>query len=187
MKAALALGSLAALAAGQAFTQSEQQRAQMQTQAKSAQAQAQAAANSAIAMQQQADAELRKGEVEKRRIDTDRDRMSRAYQSQAGARRSLLASGNLDIASGSAADSLLGDAMLFGEDMAANRHTWSLAEWQAKENARQAQWQADQLAAQSRAYGSQASWLSRSAGGLGNSLLSGLFAGGSSLARAYLL
>jgi hypothetical protein len=177
MKAALALGAMAVMAAGQTFMQAEQQRAARQAQAQSAQAQAQAAANNAIAMQQQAELELHKGEVEKRRIDGERDTASRNYQQQAAAQRSLLASGNVDLASGSAADSLLGNAAIYGEDAAANRHTRALADWQADEKARQARWQADVLNAQSQGYGRQASWLSKSAGNIGNSLLSAGLAG----------
>jgi hypothetical protein len=166
MKAALALGAMAAMAAGQAFMQAEQQRAHKQ-------AQAGAAENNAIAMRQQADVERQKGEAETRRHDMDRDKLSRDYQARAGAQRSLLASGNVDIASGSAADSLLGNAALYGEDLAANRHKRALASWQADENARQARRQAD-------AYAAQASWLNASAGNIGDSLLSAGMAGAGS-------
>jgi len=178
---------MAVMSAGQAFMQSEQQRAQQQAQANAANSQAQAAANNAIAMQQQADMELQKGEVEKRRIDMERDKVSRSYQAQAAANRSLLASGNVDLTSGSAADSLLGNAMLFGEDMAANRYNFALADWQANENARQARWQGDVYNAQSQGYAQQASWLSKSAGGIGNSLLSAGIAGVSSFAGGALM
>ena len=177
MKAVLALGAMAVMAAGQAFMQAEQQRAARQAQANSAQAQAQTAANNALAAQQQADLALQKGEAEKRRIDTERDTASRDYQAQAAAQRSLLASGNVDLASGSAADSLLGNAAIYGEDAAANRHNWALADWQAGENARQALLQADAFNAQSQGYSRQASWLSKSAGNIGNSLLSAGLAG----------
>ena len=183
MKAVLALGAMAVMAAGQAFMQAEQQRAQQQAQARAAEAQAQTAADNAIAMQQQADLALQKGEVEKRRIDMERDKASRDYQAQAAARRSLLASGNVDIASGSAADSLLGNAALHGEDAAANRYNWALAGWQADERARQARRQADALNAQATGYKRQASWLNTSAGNIGNSLLSAGLAGAGSLIR----
>ena len=174
---AIAVGMMAVMAAGQAFMQSEQQRAQQQGQANAARAQAQAAANEATARQQQADIELQKGEMEKRRLDTERDTLHRAYQERAGTKRSLLAAGNVDIASGSAADSLLGDAALLGEDMATNSYTRSLADWQAAEKARQARWEADQLAARSSLLQAQASWIGKSAGSLGDSLLSAGIAG----------
>lgn len=177
---------MAVTAAAGAYMQAEQQRVQQQGQANAAKAQAQAAANNAIAMQQQADVELQKGQVEKRRIDMERDKISRAYQQQAAGNRSLLASGNVDITSGSAADSLLGNAMLFGEDMAANRYNFALADWQAEENARQARWQSDVYGSQAQGYNSQASWLSKSSGSLGNSLLSAGIAGVTSFAGSYL-
>ena len=159
-----ATGIMAAVSAGQAFMQSERQRARMR-------AEADAARNSALAARQQAQVELQKGEMNTRRIDAERDELRRDYERQAGPKRSLIASGNVDISSGSAADSLLGDADLFAEDLAANRHKRSLAEWEAGEAARRAAWQADGLDA-------HASWLGRSAGGLGDSLLSAGLAGG---------
>jgi hypothetical protein len=116
----------------------------------------------------------------------ERDKLSREYQAQAGANRGLLASGNVDIASGSAADSLLGNAMLYSEDLAANRYNRVLAGWQANENARQARWQGDTASAQSQAYSQQASWLNQSAGGIGDSLLSAGIAGASTFASGYL-
>ncbi|MDR0239102.1 MAG: hypothetical protein LBI88_02585, partial [Deltaproteobacteria bacterium] len=128
------MGVMAAMSAGQAFMQSEQQRAQQK-------AQASAAENNAIALRQQAQLELQKGEVNKRRVDMERDTLHRDYEQQAGAKRSLLAGSNVDITSGSAADSLLGNAMRFGEAMAVNRYHYALADWEAGENARKADWQ----------------------------------------------
>jgi len=167
MKASLVLGGVMALmSAGQAFIQAEAQRTQTK-------AQANAAENNAIAMRQQAQLELQKGEINKRRVDAERDTLRRGYEQQAGANRSLLASGNVDISGGSAADSLLGNAQLFSEDMGANRYNFQLAGWEANEAARKANWQAD-------TYSSQASWLKKSAGSLGTSLLSAGLAGGKS-------
>ena len=162
-----AAGIMAAVSAGQAFMKSERQRAQTL-------AQADAARNNALAARQQAHSELQKGELNKRRVDMERDRLRRDYERQAGAKRSLLASGNVDISSGSAADALLGDADLFAEDLAANRHAHALAGWEAGEAARKAAWQAD-------SFDAQASWLGRSAGSLGDSLLSAGIAGGKNL------
>jgi len=168
-----AVAAMAVMAAGQAYMQSEQQRAQLQYQSNLEESRA-------VAMRQQADLEAQKGAVEQRRQDMERDRISRDYQTQAAKHRSLLASGNVDMTSGSAADFLLGNAALFGEDMAANRLNWNLAGWQAKENARQAGYQSALL-------GSQSSWLSQSAGGIENSLLAGGLAGGKTVAAGYLM
>ncbi|MDR0466689.1 MAG: hypothetical protein LBH94_04970 [Deltaproteobacteria bacterium] len=163
----IAAVAAAVIAAGEAFLQAEQQRAQKKYESD-------VAANNAIAMRQQAEMELQKGEADKRRVDTERDKLSRDYQAQAAANRSLLASGNVDMTAGSAADSLLGNAALFGEDVATNRYNWTLAGWQASENARQARYQAT-------VYDSQSSWLKKSGGTLGTSLFLGMHAGGKSM------
>ena len=187
---AIVAGVMAVVSAAGAFVQSEQQRVQQQAahkaQSQAAQQQAMTAMNNAQAMRQQADIELQKGEVNKRRVDMDRDRLRRGYEQQAGANRSLLASGFVDISSGSAADSLLANADLFGEDMALNRYNWTLADWEANENARQARWQADQFAARGLGYRRQASWLGKSAGGIGDSLLSAGIAGLTAFGTSYI-
>ena len=169
----IVMGVMAAASAASAYMQSEAQRAQTN-------AQSEAAKSNAIAMSQQADIERQKGEVDKRRIDMERDKLRRDYEAQAGANRSLLASGNLDMTSGSAADSLLGNALLFGDDMAANRYNFELASWEAGDNARKAGWQSD-------TYSAQSSWLNKSAGSVGDSLLSAGIAGGQSLGSSYLM
>ena len=92
--------------------------------------------------------------------------------------RSLLASGNLDLGSGSALDLLTGNANLFADDMAVNRYNRAMAGWEAGEAAKQQEYMARQ-------YDSQASYLKKTSGSVGRSLLTGIVKGSVSGLGAY--
>ena len=177
--------AMAAIAAVSKFSESQQQQTQQKYQAELTRYDGDVANNNAIAMRQQADIDIQRGEMAQRGIDNERDKLRRGYEAEAGTNRSLLAAGNVDITSGSAADSLLGNAMLFSEDYAANRYNHAVAGWDAAEQARISQFKASQFDAQRDASYSQASWLKKSAGGIGNSLLSAGIAGGSAFMSGY--
>jgi hypothetical protein len=82
----------------------------------------------------------------------------------------------------------MGNAMLFSQDLAANRYNRAVAGWEAGEESRRLRYQADLYANQTEASRAQSSWLKKTAGGLGTSLLtagiSGLGAGLSGYLRA---
>ena len=136
-------------------------------------------------MKQQAKIELQKGEIAKSAVDRERDIIRRNYEAEAGRNRSMLATGNVDLSSGSASDSLLGNAMLFSEDYGANRYNHAVANWEAGEQARQASFKASQFESQSATLKTQSSWLRKSAGGIGNSLLAGGLGGATGFLNGY--
>jgi hypothetical protein len=179
---------MAVAAAASSFMSSQSQAAQQKYQANVAEHEAQVADQNALAVRRQADVELQRGQIEQEKIDRERDALRRQYEAEAGRNRSLLASGNVDISSGSAFDSLMGNAVLFSGDLAANRYNRAVAGWEAGERSRRLLYQADLYANQGEASRTQSSWLKKTAGNLGTSLLTagidGLRAGASSYSMA---
>ena len=184
----LAVGAVMAIgSAVSAFSGAEASRAQARQQADMMNYEAAVSANNAVAMRQQKDIELQKGQIEQNRVDEERNRLRRAYEAEAGTNRSLLAGQGVDISSGSAADSLLGNSLLFAEDMGVNRYNFQLAGWEAREAGRQAETQARQFDHEALVSRQQASWIKKTSGNLGTSLLTAGLAGGKGFFSGYSL
>lgn len=164
----ITMGGLGALGA---FMNAEANRAAARQQSEMHRYESQVAEQNAQSMQQQANLERQRGEAEQERINRERDTLRHQYEQEAGRNRSLLAAGNVDISSGSALDVLAGNATLFSGDMAVNRYNHALADWEARERARQAEFQSAQYTTQAEASRRNAGWVKKSAGGLGTSLL----------------
>ena len=113
---------------------------------------------------QQAEMQRRQGEVEARNYDRQKSQLRREFTATQGKNRSLLAAGNVDMASGSALDVSLGNIDRFAADVGENAYQKALALWSAEQQARTLDAQAD-------IYSAQSSYLRRTAGNLGTSLL----------------
>lgn len=163
-----AVGGLTAL---DSFTSAEATRANQKYQAS-------ALASNAAAMRQQADLTRKATEAAQREKDREREALRRAYESEAGSNRALLAASGVDITSGSAADVLLGNAGRFATDMGENRLEREWVGWTGNRQADLQTWQGD-------VYDSQSSYLKKTAGSLGNSLLSSIVKGGVAGLGAY--
>ncbi|WCB45281.1 hypothetical protein [Nitratidesulfovibrio vulgaris] len=155
--------TVGALAGAQSFMGAEAERGQKNYEAKVARANAEA-------MRQQADLEKRQGIAAQEEVDRERARLRRDYEATSGRNRSLLSSGNVALDSGSALDTLLGNADLFADDMGENRYRHEVVGWEVRRKAQLSNWQAD-------VQDSQANWLKRTAGSLGTSLLTGAVTG----------
>lgn len=113
---------------------------------------------------QQAEMQRRQGEVEAQNYDRQKSQLRREFTATQGKNRSLLAAGNVDMASGSALDVSLGNIDRFAADVGENAYQKALALWSAEQQARTLDAQAD-------IYSAQSSYLRRTAGNLGTSLL----------------
>ncbi|MFI3271243.1 MAG: hypothetical protein R3Y11_03930 [Pseudomonadota bacterium] len=174
MGTALIVGIAAgALTAAESFISSEATR-------KSQQYQADVYAANADAYRSQAELTRQQGEVAQNKIDDEKTQLRRDYNSAQGQNTSLLAAGNVVLDSGSALDTLTGNADLFAADVGENRYNRQLAGWEAENSARQLDYQGDVADAQS-------SWLNKTAGSLGMSLLSGVVSGGIAGVSSYML
>ena len=178
----VAMGGASAL---MAFSSAEQQRSSAAYQADVMKNEATVAENNAKIARQQAGIELQKGEASQRAIDLQRNAMRREYEGKAGTNRSLLAGGNVDITTGSAAESLLGEAQVFSEDLWVNRYNQALAGWEGREASRLQEVQAIQFGNQASSLRSQASWLKKSSGSLGSSLLTAGLSGATGFLGGY--
>ncbi len=127
-------------------------------------------ASNAQSLYSQANLARQQGEVEKDSIDSELTQLRRDYNAVQGQNTSLMAAGNVVLESGSALDTIVGNANLFAEDVGENRYNYALADWEAENNARQLEYQGD-------VYDAQSSWLDKTSGSLGLSLLSGHIAG----------
>lgn len=182
----IAFGVTSALLAGAGgFYQAEQGRQQQQYQASMMEYQAQVNEANAAEMANQAKLEGQKTQIEQQRVDEERNKLRKAYEANAGRNRATIAGLGVDMASGSALDSLMGDAQAFGQDMGTNRFNFAMAAWEGKERERQIRFQEEQFKAQAQADRASSSWLKKTSGNLGNSLLTGFLSGASAGLGSY--
>lgn len=134
--------------------------------AKSSQQKAQAAQMEAQAeaLGRQADAAREQSERNAYAADARKSQIRRQFRDVMGRNASLLGAGNVDMATGSAADTALGNINRFAADMGENSYDRALRLWEG----RQAEQAHDYQAEAARA---QASYLRRTAGNFGTSLL----------------
>lgn len=166
-----ALGSMIAssvLSTVSTVYNSEVQRQQQQSQANMLDAQANAT-------RRQADLQARQGELEAQEIERQKSKLRREFEAAQGRNRSLLAAGNVDMSSGSAADVSEGNIDRFAAEVGENAYSAALKRWETEEQRKQGYYQAD-------LYNAQATYLNRSSGSLGLSLLKGAIAGGAQFA-----
>lgn len=168
MALALTAGGLAALSSlQQVSAQNKQARYQQSV----AEANAQAARN-------QAKITAEKGRIQAENLDRERSALRRQYADlQSGNIASLGALG-VDMTSGSAADTLEGNAMRFSQDVALNRYQKALSEWETGENVKA-------LDANAKNYDAAASYYGSTVKNLGNSLLTAGITGLTSGIGAY--
>lgn len=168
MALALTAGGLAALSSlQQVSAQNKQARYQQSV----AEANAQAARN-------QAKITAEKGRIQAENLDRERSALRRQYADlQSGNIASLGALG-VDMTSGSAADTLEGNAMRFSQDVALNRYQKALSEWETGENVKAQE-------ANAKNYDATASYYGSTVKNLGNSLLTAGITGLTSGIGAY--
>lgn len=153
-----------------------------QARAQSAQAKGQQAAMNAQAknLESQARLEEDRGRIEAGEIDRRKSKMRRDFEDTQAKNRSLLAAGNVDMASGSAADVAEGNISLFAQDLSDNAYQKALKEWETKTSAANLKTQAANARASADWYGEQASQASPLP-----SLLSAAITGAGSFASGY--
>lgn len=165
---ALTAGGLSALSSLQ---QTSAANKQAQYQQDIAKANAEAARN-------QAKITAEKGRIEGENLDRERSALRRQYADlQSGNIASLGALG-VDMSSGSALDTLEGNALRFSQDVALNRYQKALSEWETGENVKA-------LEANAANYDAAASYYGSTVKGLGNSLLTAGITGLTSGIGAY--
>lgn len=155
----------------QTFTGMEASRRNAEYQAKVAEA-------NASGMRAQADLTRRQTELAQQAKADEQLKLKREYTEAAGTNRSLLASGNVDITSGSALDLLEGNANRFADDMGKMEFDKAMVGWTGRRQAQLQNWQAD-------VYDSQASYLKSTAGSTMGSLLSAGLSGTASGLMTY--
>ena len=157
--AALAIGGLTGgLTAINSFAASRLQAAQQKAQGQALQAQANVT-------RQQAAITAEKGRIEAENFDRQKSALRREYEDIQGRNRSLLAAGNVDMGSGSALSTSIGNMERFAADVGENAYQKALKEWETAQEVKNLTYQADM-------YDAQGSFLKKSAGNLGASLLS---------------
>ena len=161
----------AALATVAGVISSENERANANAQADALEAQA-------LTTRRQAELQAQKGELEARNIDRQKAKLRREFEAQQGHNRSLLAAGNIDMSSGSAADVAEGNILHFGQEMGENAYDVALKRWETNEQVKAMNYQAD-------VYDAQASYISSSAGSFGTSLLKGALQGAITFGSMY--
>ena len=165
---ALTMGGLSALSSLQQTSAANKQAQYQQDVAK---ANAEAARN-------QAKITAEKGRIEGENLDRERSALRRQYADlQSGNIASLGALG-VDMSSGSALDTLEGNALRFSQDVALNRYQKALSEWETGENVKA-------LEANAANYDAAASYYGSTVKGLGNSLLTAGITGLTSGIGAY--
>lgn len=139
----------------------------------------------AAAMEQRAEQARRqallareKSRIEAEGIDRQKRDIRRKFNEVQGHNRSLLAAGNVDMASGSALDVSLGNIDRFAADMGENAYERALRLWEGKESEKSLNYQADAMDA-------NASYLKNTAGTIGTSLLTAAISGATGFARGY--
>ena len=162
-----------ALSAFQSFSQAQAQISQAQNQARVMAANAQVTRQNA-AMQ------ARQKEEEARVQDREKSRLRRDFQELQAANATSLASGNVDLSSGSALDVSLGNIQNFSVDMADNAYAVAMKKWEAREQLRLANQSANIME-------KNASWLRKSSGNAATSLLSATISGAGGFAQGYSL
>lgn len=175
MGSAMSIGLImGGLNAAGSLLQASRQNAELNAQAANAEQQAR---NYELMAKETAD----KGRVEAAQIDAQKSRLRRAYNETQGRNRSLLAAGNVDMTSGSAADSESGNVEMFAADMGDNAYNRILKEWETANNKAR-------LEASAGAYHDQASSLrSQASGSWLPSLLNTAISGASGFASGYSL
>lgn len=168
MTLGLALGGVSA-ATSLLGSAGEASRGRAQTEAQKAQA---------AEYRRQADLARQKGDMEASQIDQRKTRLRREFQEKQARNRSLLAAGNVDMASGSALDVSLGNIDRFAADLSENSWQRALKEWETREQVKGLHYQADTASA-------QASYLGRTASSFGPSLLKAAFNGGTGFLSGY--
>ena len=145
---------------------------------KQAQYQQDIAKANAEAARNQAKITAEKGRIEGENLDRERSALRRQYADlQSGNIASLGALG-VDMSSGSALDTLEGNALRFSQDVALNRYQKALSEWETGENVKA-------LEANAANYDAAASYYGSTVKGLGNSLLTAGITGLTSGIGAY--
>lgn len=104
------------------------------------------------------------GAIEAQQIDRRKSKLRRDYEAMQGRNDVSLGAGNVDLASGSAANVAEGNAGLFASDVAENYYDKMLKEYQTAEQAKQQRYQADILA-------SKSNYLEQTANDIGPTLL----------------
>ena len=161
----------AALATVAGVISSENERANANAQADALEAQA-------LTTRRQAELQAQKGELEARNIDRQKAKLRREFEAQQGHNRSLLAAGNIDMSSGSAADVAEGNILHFGQEMGENAYDVALKRWETNEQVKAMNYQAD-------VYDAQSSYIASSAGSFGTSLLKGALQGAMTFGTMY--
>lgn len=139
----------------------------------SSQAQAAQQKAQASALRQQAALTAEKGRIESENFDRQKSALRREYEDIEGRNRSLLAAGNVDMSSGSALSTSLGNIERFASDVGENAYQKALKEWETAQDVKNLEYQAN-------VYDAQGSFLKKSAGNLGSSLLTAGLSGLSS-------
>ena len=116
------------------------------------------------ALRSQAALTAEKGRIEAENFDRQKSALRREYEDIQGRNRSLLAAGNVDMSSGSALSTSLGNVERFAADVGENAYQKALSLWSSEQQAKALDWQAH-------VYDAQGSYLKKSAGNLGTSLL----------------
>lgn len=162
-----------ALTAFQAFSNSQRQVAQAQNQARVLEA-------NAKLTRQNAAAEAEQARFQAQRQDQEKSRLRRDYNNIQAQNRIALGAGNVDIQSGSALDTELGNIQNFAADMGDNAYAVAMKKWEASERERQGRQSA-------RIMEENASWLRQSSGNTATSLLTGGIAGLGGFTQGYTL
>lgn len=141
--------------------------------------------NQAAAMEQRAEQvrrqaalEQERGRLEAEKIDRQKRDIRRKFNEVQGHNRSMLAAGNVDMASGSALDVSLGNIDRFAADMGENAYERALKIWEGNEAKKNLNYQADAMDA-------NASYMKRTAGTIGTSLLTAGMSGAMGFASGY--
>lgn len=127
---AIGLG-MGALNAVSSASSSAMQTQQMLANAKAQAAQMQAQAN---AMRQNAENQRIAGEMEAKKIDERKTEIRKEYNDIQSKNRTLLASANVDLSTGSAADIAEGNINNFAADLSENAYAKAVKEWETRNN-----------------------------------------------------
>lgn len=162
-----------ALTAFSTFSSSMRQGAAQRQQA------AQLQANAAI-QRRNAQIELERSRQEAYGQDRQKSRLRREFMQRQAHNRVALASGNVDMASGSALDVALGNIDAFAADMGDNAFAVAMKKWEGREKFKN-------LHAQANAMDANASYLNKTADTIGSSLLTAGLTGLGGFASGYTL
>lgn len=116
--------------------------------------------------------------VEAQAIDRKKTQLTRQFRDTMGHNRSMLAAGNVDLATGSAMDVQQGNISLYAQDMAENAYDKLLRLWEGDQAY-------NSYDAEARNLESQASYIKNTAGTIGTSILMGGWEANKAFLKSY--